>query len=149
MQITLPFPSFFQIELSGRIRYPKTMLKKFICIFLLIWLPLFISAASAASLQMTMANLNAEMQNNMADVPPCHQHASDAQENSSSNNKVHNKQHHICNLCGFCLVASGFANVPHALNVLTTDFTSSQPAFFTAVFHSQTYPPAIKPPILH
>lgn len=125
------------------------MLKKFICIFLLAWLPLFISAASAASLQMALANLNAEMQTNMAAIDACHQHASDAQENSNANNEVHSKQHHVCTVCGFCVVASGFASIAHTPIVQTTDVTTSQPAFFTAVFHALTYPPVIKPPILH
>lgn len=122
------------------------MLKKFICIFLLAWLPLFTSAASAASLQMTFANLNAEMQSNMADTAPCHQHVHDA-NSTNSHNQMPSKQHHVCTVCGFCVVASGFANIPHGLSLHTTRLTSSQPAFFTAVVHSQTYPPAIKPPI--
>ncbi len=125
------------------------MLKKFICIFLLAWLPLFISAASAASLQMVLANLNAEMQTNMPTIDSCHQHASDAQENSNANNEVHSKHHHVCTVCGFCVVASGFANIPHALTVHTAEFSASQPAFFMAAFHPQTYPPTVKPPILH
>lgn len=125
------------------------MLKKLFCIFLIAWLPLFISTASAASLQMTLTNLNAAMQSNMVDVTPCHQHASDTQENSKKHNEVPSKQHHVCTVCGFCAVSSGYANMPHAFNLQMTSFSASQPAYFTAVFHSQSYPPAIRPPILH
>jgi hypothetical protein len=128
--------------------YPNNM-KKFICIFLAVWLPLFISAAGATSLQMTLANVDAQSQATTIEIPPCHQHMASSSEKTQQNDETPSKQHHLCAVCGFCVVTSGFASLTHAFNLQTVTLTSPQPLSFVAVFHSQTYPPAIKPPISH
>ena len=124
-------------------------MKKWICILLACWLPLFISAASAASMQMAIVNqsVTAGSEKNIADMP-CHQVVKDAQATSQRpSEQTPGNQHHVCAACVFCVITGSFANFSHDISVHPSALTSTQPIFFTPSFHSQTYPPAIKPPI--
>lgn len=122
-------------------------MKKMICIVLLAWLPLFVSAAGAASLQMTLDNHNINTHNSDSAEPACHQH-SVVDQSKEAPNQLPKGHHHFCSACGFCAVANGFVHLAPQITVPPSHLSPIQPALFTIAVHSQTYPPAIKPPIL-
>lgn len=122
-------------------------MKKRLCIFLICWLPCFVMAANVMAMQMLLSQANAVSQHahdehasHMAGMSemPCHQH--DSPKPSSS------KAHH-CDVCGFCAISGGVAHFYAVPDLGLTVSRSAAPLFLAAPVHSQTYPPAIKPPI--
>lgn len=124
-------------------------MKKLLCLFLLVWLPLFSGAAAAMSMQMQLAALQT-----VADEMPCHESNTDLSHNpvAASGQADHSccddhETSHNCFACGVCALIHAVANVDAAgqLNLPVT--ASPAPHFFGRVFSSQLYPPALKPPI--
>jgi hypothetical protein len=121
-------------------------MKKMLCIILMLWLPCFVMAASVMSMQMQLAELptmQPEMTLAMADEMPCHHdHASPHTQPASTPVA----QHH-CGVCGYCVISGSIAPLPTVAFFGLNSLTSLAPLFMATPVHSQTYPPAIKPPI--
>jgi hypothetical protein len=126
-------------------------MKKRVCIFLICWLPCFVLAANVMSMQMLLAQTVPVSQGIEAghashDVQemsemPCHQHPAE-----HSPDGIAPKTHH-CDICGFCAVSSGVAHFHVLAHLPATAASTVAPLYLAAPVHSQTYPPAIKPPI--
>jgi hypothetical protein len=110
-------------------------MKKLICLFLMLWLPLFMGSAWAMSMQMQLENQQVQM--SQKSHMSCHEKSNKNQSTSS----------HKCAVCGMCALVNGTANFNTApvLNFATSQFTA--PQFFYVAFTSQEYPPSYKPPI--
>jgi hypothetical protein len=126
-------------------------MKKRLCLFLICWLPWFVMAANVMAMQMLLpqAPVSQYMHDEhpshemeaMSEMP-CHQHeAMHASEKTSSS-----KAHH-CDVCGFCAISGGVAHFDAVSNLDLIASSSAAPLFMAAPVHSQTYPPAVKPPI--
>jgi hypothetical protein len=127
-------------------------MKKRLCIFLICWLPCFVMAANVMAMQMLLAQANSVSQqlydthasheiNAMSEMP-CHEHEAAHDSATTTSSKAHH-----CDACGFCAISGGVAHF-HAVPVLAiTASRSATPLFMVEPVHSQTYPPAIKPPI--
>jgi len=123
-------------------------MRKRICLFLILWLPCFVMAANVMSLQMALAP---QSQSTAVDKQmPCHLHA--AEPASTQATAPHSSSHpapmsHHCTVCGFCLVSTGLAHLNTFPQVVLLAQPASAPLFEADPVHTQTYPPAIKPPI--
>lgn len=123
------------VELIQIAVYPIAM-KKLICILLIGWLPLFMVAANAMSLQMKTKTMHDDMQ--VQSSMPCHGEPDDVPSES-----------HNCISCGLCVVATSvpFTPVPPALNIPV--FKSFKLSFAEDEFKSINHSPAYRPPILN
>jgi hypothetical protein len=113
-------------------------MKRYFCIFLMSWLPLFMASASAMSMQMAFASNHAAILQSSSHMP-CHE---DVSKHPPSQN-----QKHFCMVCGFCVIANGVV-----INNTVPEFhmhqvASTKSVFVDVVFYSLQHPPAIKPPI--
>lgn len=128
-------------------------MKKLICLFLMLWLPLFTGSAWAMSTQMQLGKLQSAMPESAAEPaahPPCHemQPGEQATHSPAPSTQDHN-QHcngHNCFACGVCIYASSYTT-PMAQTLFTPLLSHAKPVQFDSVFASQLYPPALKPPI--
>jgi hypothetical protein len=121
-------------------------MKKLICIFMMIWLPCFMVAANAMSMQMTLKNSLPHTAQIAEHVQmSCHEGLNHSKKSDSKNNP--SSSHH-CSFCAFCIVGSAIAST-HKLKMSHIKTTNIQPTSFDVAFTSQDYPPAIKPPILN
>jgi len=104
-------------------------------------------AANVMSLQMALAEqaLTITAQAQQSEMP-CHHMADDDQNMHHSAEDDATSQHH-CTVCGFCMVTTGVAHLDAFPNVSLIAQSSAAPLFAVDPVHSQTYPPAIKPPI--
>ncbi|HSH86577.1 MAG: hypothetical protein ACAH08_06530, partial [Methylophilus sp.] len=127
-------------------------MKKRLCIFLICWLPCFVMAANVMAMQMLIAQTNPVSQEAhdthtshqmeaMSEMP-CHEHQAPHESDSTASSKAHH-----CDVCGFCAISGGVAHFHTAPDLAFTTSRSVAPLFMAAPVHSQTYPPAIKPPI--
>lgn len=123
------------VELIQITVYPIAM-KKLICILLIGWLPVFMVAANAMSLQMKTKTMHDDMQ--VQSSMPCHGEPDDVPSKS-----------HNCISCGLCVVATSvpFMPVPPALNIPV--FKSFKLSFAENEFKSINHSPAYRPPILN
>lgn len=110
-------------------------MKKLICILLIGWLPVFMVAANAMSLQMTTKVMNddAQVQSSM----PCHDKVDDVPVKS-----------HNCINCGLCVVTTSvaFTTVSPVLHIPA--FKSFKLSSVDDAFKSINHSPAYRPPIL-
>lgn len=115
-------------------------MRKHLCTLLLCWLPIFMTATQAMSMEMAFNGITPTSQAvQLSQVHhDCH---SDTQHSTDTNSNKH-----FCVACGVCVLshAVSFETVK-ALTVQPNQ--SLAPPSFTANFTSQGYPPAIKPPI--
>lgn len=114
-------------------------MKRLICILLIGWLPCFSVVAQAMALQMQTQEFVDNQQSMMA----CHEHGDQGQSDHKTLPETHR-----CQVCGFCVVTSGVADIDFQPQISTQFSAAGKLPLFAAVFHSLTYPPAIKPPIL-
>jgi len=117
-------------------------MKKLICLFLLLWLPISASSAWAMSTQMQVDAALGTVEPTSSEMP-CHDMAiehADTSPDQSSGVK------HNCSACGACSFAFS-ANISLPLHFTIAALTSR--AFLPANDQtvSQTYPPALRPPI--
>lgn len=129
-------------------------MKKRLCIFLICWLPCFVMAANVMAMQMMLSQFSPMSQQadahsheaqSMSDMP-CHQYqATDISSATTSQTSTTKAQH--CDVCGFCAISGGVAHFHVLSQVQLISSRSATPLFVAAPVHSQTYPPAIKPPI--
>lgn len=124
-------------------------MKKRLCIFLICWLPCLGMAANVMSMQMMLSQIvpvsqAIESDHDMQAMTemPCHQHEADTTSGETAKPKAHH-----CDVCGFCAISSGVAHFPALSHLPLIALSSAEPLFLAAPVHSQTYPPAIKPPI--
>jgi hypothetical protein len=127
-------------------------MKKRLCIFLICWLPCFVMAANGMAMQMLLSQANPvshqvheEHTSHVMDAKsemPCHQHEAVHGSAKPSSSKAHH-----CDVCGFCAISGGVAHFHVVPDLNLTVSRSAAPLFLAAPVHSQTYPPAIKPPI--
>ncbi|WP_176755220.1 DUF2946 family protein [Methylophilus rhizosphaerae] len=122
-------------------------MRKRLCLFLICWLPCFVMAANVMSLQMALAEQawSSVAQPHQAEMP-CHHMAGDQQEKQQAADHHAPASHH-CTVCGFCMASTGVAHLDTFPHVSIIAQTAAAPLFEAAPVHSQTYPPAIKPPI--
>lgn len=124
-------------------------MKKLICLFMMCWLPLSITAAQAMSAQMMLNHFNSKTQQlvpatkemTSAQSMPCHQFM--------QTNKAEKAPVSICADCAACELATAFATIDLLVDVtlpkkIADKFTISQSSLI-----STQLPPSIKPPILH
>jgi hypothetical protein len=113
-------------------------MKKLICLFLMLWLPLFMGSAWAMSMRMQLDNAGKTQVTKSS--MSCHEVSDKTDKNRSTNSNQ-------CAVCGMCALVNGTANFNTApvLNFATSQFTA--PQFFYVAFTSQEYPPSYKPPI--
>ena len=121
-------------------------MKKLLCLFLLLWLPLFSAAAAAMSMQMQLSAAPAQ-----AEHMPCHDvsttQAIPADHDAAQPCCGDHDTSHNCFACGVCAFshASSHPTDMAALTLPAPD--TSSPGYLARVFSSQLYPPALKPPI--
>lgn len=114
-------------------------------------------AANVMSLQMALAEQTftstAQAQH---DEMPCHHmadehqgmhHSADDQTAGDHAPGDQTSSKHHCTVCGFCMVTTGVAHLDAFPTVSLIAQSSVAPLFAVDPVHSQTYPPAIKPPI--
>jgi hypothetical protein len=115
-------------------------MKRYFCIFLMSWLPLFMASANAMSMQMASANQHANAQK--VTQVSCHEDAQQMHQHTSEHQQPHN-----CALCGFC-IAVGSAAIFNPTPLLHVHvLADTKPIFIDVRFNSLQTPPAIKPPI--
>jgi len=112
-------------------------MKKLICLFLMLWLPLFMASAWAMNMQM-------QLDSTAHDVVITHMSCHD-DTNQAQGNQAHKT--HQCLACGICALANASASFSTAPFLNLTAKLSSAPLPVNVVFSSQDYPPAYKPPI--
>jgi len=124
-------------------------MKRLICIFLMLWLPLFMGSASAMSMHMALENQSTDLgllAHSVAKVQGgCHDDAEILPQTQSKSSN----QKHQCFACGTCALANSsasFDTIP-VFDILSQ--TSMTPQYFNVAFYSLGHPPVIKPPILN
>ncbi|HZV61514.1 MAG TPA: hypothetical protein VFF75_03785 [Methylophilaceae bacterium] len=117
-------------------------MKKFICLFLMLWLPISANAAWAMSTQMQM-NAASDATIEVAMEMPCHDMTDD---NSGTNLNHEPGIKHNCSACGACftVLATG---TPLAVYFSSAVMTSRAALPADDQIVSPTYPPALRPPI--
>lgn len=116
------------------------LMKKFICLFLMLWLPISASSAWAMSTQMQLGSASDTSAETIMDMP-CHD--MDSHDSSAPDEPVIK---HNCSACGACftILAAGTPLLTY-FNISTITSRVALPADDQTV--SQTYPPALRPPI--
>jgi hypothetical protein len=124
-------------------------MKKLFALFLMCWLPLFMSSAWAMDLQMqTTMPQQQETMSAMSDMP-CHMEASETQATSDvacANCLNSSTDAHNCASCGLCMISLTATQI----ETLVTSFNvtpSNAISLPDLAFFSLDYPPALKPPI--
>lgn len=123
-------------------------MKKLISIFLMFWLPLFMSSAWAMDLQMKSGTqMQQESSVSMAGMP-CHdmQASMEPVETACTDCLDNTSDIHNCASCGLCTISLSATQIElfEASLLATPSDAISLPDF---AFFSQDYRPAIKPPI--
>lgn len=116
-------------------------MKKLICLFLMLWLPISASSAWAMSTQMQLGeNFDAPAET-MVDMP-CH----DMATHDSPASEQEPGLKHNCTACGACftILATGTPSVTYFSSTIVTS-RAAPPANDQTI--SLTYPPALRPPI--
>jgi hypothetical protein len=128
-------------------------MKKFICLFLMLWLPLFTGSAWAMSTQMqleTLQDIVSVTDATTSSGHPCHEMQSEA--NTTGQLDLHAASHgkhcngHDCFACGVCIYATSYT-APAQHDIYIPSLSHANPEQAQSVFASQGYPPALKPPI--
>jgi hypothetical protein len=114
-------------------------MKKLICLVLVFWLPLFFVAANAMALEMALPS---HVKTSSAMEMPCH----NTQHNQHQSDLPSSKHH--CAVCGFCVIGGGTVFICQTTLFYFGRAQNTAPLFFALHSLSQTYPPAIKPPIV-
>lgn len=117
-------------------------MKKLVCLFLMLWLPLSAGSAWAMSTQMQV-NAALDMAAETAMDMPCHD--MDAAGDDQGKGNTHCLKHN-CAACGACFstsMAGAPAGTAFAFAARPTQVTPAADNLPV----SQTYPPALRPPI--
>lgn len=118
-------------------------MKKLLCLFLLLWLPLFSAAAAAMSMQMQLSATPAQAEN-----MPCHEaSASPTADNAEQPCCSDHDASHNCFACGVCAFSHASSHLAAVISPALPAPDTSSPGYLARVFSSQLYPPALKPPI--
>jgi hypothetical protein len=126
-------------------------MRKIICIVLMCWLPLFMGAANAMSMQMALGSLQNSAETTcpyMADMKMSEMAGMKMADMSKmTKSSEHKSSHH--STCAACAIASASAsyNAMPIFNVVAS--ANDLPRAVNVTFPSQDLPPAIKPPILN
>lgn len=104
-------------------------------------------AANVMSMQMALAEqaFTSVVQTQSAEMP-CH-HMADEPHEMQHSTEQHVPGNHHCTVCGFCMVSTGVAHLDLFPSVSIIVQTAAAPLYLADPVHTQTYPPAIKPPI--
>lgn len=127
-------------------------MKKLMSIFLMLWLPLFMSSAWAMDLQMDsqmQSGMQMQEQSSVSMIDmPCHDMEASIElaDTGCKNCSDNTADMAHCASCGLCMISLSATQIElFAASLLATPSSAiSLPDF--ALF-SQDYPPAIKPPI--
>lgn len=133
-------------------------MRRVICLFLLLWFPLFAMAAQVMSTKMQLASLPSSHLNHNQSVAVeapsktmetgmVNCHMSEMSDDSSKAPSTSHQSKHDCKLCGFCVMSNGMAQFTNVLPQFVHFDRLPSDSFFL-IFHSQRYSPAVKPPIL-
>ena len=116
-------------------------MKKIICLFLMLWLPISASSAWAMSMQMQLSDAFDTPSETVMDMP-CHDMG--VHEGPASDQESGLK--HNCSACGACftILATG---TPSAAYFSSSIVTSRAALTADDRIVSLTYPPALRPPI--
>ncbi len=122
-------------------------MKKVICLFLMLWLPLFMGSAWAMNMQM-------ELQNQLQQVTQqsqtmAHSMITITQMPASCHMSTASEPNKKCPTCSMCVLANASASFDTAPNFHVLSTTSLTPPYSAVAFYSQDLPPTIKPPILN
>lgn len=120
-------------------------MKKFLCRFLMLWLPLFMQSAWAMSTHMALDAVAIETIHIEISSPTDHCHPSKkiATHQKSSNH------HQSCGHCVVCAMANASASFRYAFTFSSSYLSQTVPIFFSLDYLSTTLPHAYKPPILN
>jgi hypothetical protein len=126
-------------------------MRKRLCLLLICWLPCFVMAANVMSFQMALAE-QVIATNDQTQAMPCHHMAAHSTEadgpaGHDSTGDHAPASHHACTVCGFCVMSTGVARLDAFPRIAILTQSAAVPLFAADPVHSQTYPPAIKPPI--
>lgn len=119
-------------------------MKKLLCLFLLLWLPLFSAAAAAMDLQMQAMQTTPMAA--QADAMPCHNEAAAAETTAQPCCGDHQSSH-SCLACGVCAFSHAGSHLTAIAAPALPHPVSAAPGYLDRVFSSQLYPPLLKPPI--
>jgi hypothetical protein len=112
-------------------------MKKIICMVLLVWLPAFMMASQAMSMQMALENTH--------QMPATELHHG-CHQSKNYTGMTHSKVHQ-CVVCTMCVLSHAVALNGSADSALQA-MNHAQPLFDKAGFYSLNNPPALKPPKL-
>jgi hypothetical protein len=133
-------------------------MKRCICLFLMLWLPVFTGSAWAMSTQMQLERVQdtiAQTATMASSEHRCHEMQADANtvdqvdRSMPSGDKPSHGKHcngHDCFACGVCISATSYTG-PAQQDIHTPSLSHANPEQPQRVFASQGYPPALKPPI--
>lgn len=116
-------------------------MKKLICLFLMLWLPISAGSAWAMSTQMQLGNAFDAAAETAMDMP-CHD--MEAHDDPASDQEPASK--HNCCVCGACFTILAIGT-PSAVYFSSTIVTSRAALLADDQTISLTYPPALRPPI--
>ena len=120
-------------------------MKKLLCIFLMLWLPLFSAAAAAMSMQMQLTQT--ETVATQAEAMPCHDVATNTDTGVQQPCCGDHETSHDCFACGVCAFSHASSYPALVAAPAFPHPVSAAPGYLDRVFFSQLYPPALKPPI--
>lgn len=124
-----------QSEFCQSLRMSLTA-RKFIAVFLAIWLPLFSGSVLAASVSMQMPHGS------------CHEAGMEAMQDDHQHSDQSDDQHESsCSACGVChLACSGYLGVQQIKGMETIQSASSATPYLFS-YHSITSTPLVPPPL--
>lgn len=109
-------------------------------------------AANVMSLQMVLAEQVIATTAQSRQEMPCHHMAAeqadvDMHAGHPAAGDHAPASHHGCTVCGFCVISTGVAHLDAFPRIFPMTQSAATPLFVADPVHSQTYPPAIRPPI--
>ena len=122
-------------------------MRKAICLFLILWLPLFMGSAWAMNMQMELQNQLPQIAQQSQKM--AHNMATNMQMPASCHMNIASETNKKCPTCSMCALAHASASFDTAPNFNVLSTTSLTPPYSAVAFYSQDLPPTIKPPILN
>lgn len=119
-------------------------MRKIICLFLMLWLPISAGSAWAMSTQMQLDSAQGATSEPSADMP-CHDMGMMSADHTDSSDTEHGMKHN-CSACGACFSVF-MAEAPKAAAFAFAAPSSQAALLADDLLVSQTYPPALRPPI--
>ena len=116
-------------------------MKRWICVLLIAWLPVFMVTADAMGMQMRLQQSHHVVQQSHHVVQQPNQSCHHAPAKQTKNKTS------LCILCGFCALAIAIAPLDFTPSFDAFLLTSTRPIFVDVIFTSNNLAPALRPPI--